>query len=172
MKMLRLATSLLALAVAATLFGQEAAQAPPPSKGFDAQACAKHCQEMAAAHQKAMDAAKAARDKHDAAWKDIKAQLDAARTAKGDKKVAALQAVIEKLLAFHETMMEGGGMGMGPHPMGGHHHGGMDCCAGMGEKMDCCAGMSGGKMDCCAGMDGGAGMAKGEMHCGAEAGGK
>ena len=57
----------------------------------------KHCKEMAAAHQKMMDSQKAMKEKHDAAWKEIEAELDTAKKATGEKKVAALESVVEKL---------------------------------------------------------------------------
>ncbi len=111
----------------------------PAAPGFDAQACARHCQEMAAAHQKMMDAQKAMMEKHQAAWTEIQTQLDAARKARGEKKVAALESVLEKLIAFHESMQKG----MGDSPMMGGmmmsgHGGMMGCCgeAGMGMKME------------------------------------
>jgi hypothetical protein len=134
---------LLAAAVAA-------AQTPGPAParpGFDSDACMKHCQEMAAAHQKMMDSQKAMKEKHDAAWKEIEAQLDAAKKAKGDKKVAALESAVEKLVAFHAEMQRSMGQGM-PMMMGGmaghemncagmdHEKGGMaDHHAGMGHEM-------------------------------------
>ena len=68
----------------------------------------KHCQEMAAAHQKMMDSQKAMKEKHDAAWKEIEADLDTAKKANGEKKVAALESVVEKLVAFHGEMSRPG----------------------------------------------------------------
>jgi len=134
---LRVSISLMALAIATSLGAQEKTPAAP---GFDAQTCAKHCQEMAAAHQKMMDDHKAMMEKHEAAWKDIQAQLDVAKKARGDKKVAALETVIEKLLAFHQSMQMA--MADSPMPRGGMAHGGMmGCCGaagmGMGMGMDC-----------------------------------
>jgi len=133
----------LALLLAGAVGAQEAKA--PAAPGFDAQACAKHCQEMAAAHQKMMDAQKAMMEKHQAAWKDIQTQLDAARKARGEKKVAALESVLEKLVAFHESMQkEMGGSPMMGGMMSGHG-GMMGCCGeagmgmgmGMGMPMDC-----------------------------------
>jgi Skp family chaperone for outer membrane proteins len=130
---LRISISVLVLTVAAMLGAQEKT---PAAAGFDAQACAKHCQEMAAAHQKMMDAQKAMMEKHQAAWKDIQAQLDIAKKARGDKKVAALEAAIEKLVAFHESMQKA--MAESPMMM---HGGMMGCCGpdgmGMGMGIDC-----------------------------------
>jgi hypothetical protein len=131
----------MALLLAGAVGAQEAKA--PAAPGFDAQACARHCQEMAAAHQKMMGAQKAMMEKHQAAWKDIQTQLDAAKKARGEKKVAALESVLEKLVAFHESMQkEMGGSPMMGGIMGGH--GGMrGCCGeagmgmGMGMPMDC-----------------------------------
>ena len=111
----------------------------------DAEDCAKHCQEMKASHQKAMEA-------RQAAWKEIEAQLEIARTARGDAKVAALQSAVEKLVAYEgsapkaaaECPMMGGTMHGKGHAAGG----GMDCCG---------AGMKG----CC-----GKGGAAADHHCG------
>ena len=105
------------------------AQQPASS---DADACAKHCQEMKASHQKAMEA-------RQAAWKEIEAQLEIARNARGDAKVAALQSAVEKLVAYEgsapkamdECPMMGGSMSMGGHGHGNGH--GMACCAGSGS---------------------------------------
>jgi hypothetical protein len=134
---LRIAVSLAALLVAGAAFAQQ-------QPAFDPEACAKHCQEMAAAHQKDIDARKAQMEKRQAAWKEIEAQLDAAKKARGDKKVAALESAIEKLVAFQASApgpmgdcpMMGGtmpGHGHGHGPMAG---GGMACCSGSGSH-DC-----------------------------------
>jgi len=113
------------------------AQDKPPSTMADE--CMKHCRQMADMRQKAMDERKARMDKMDAVFKEVHADLDAARAAKGDKKTAALQAAIEKMVSFHESMrsemgaMPGMGMGMGMgHPM----MMGMGCCGGMAMS-DC-----------------------------------
>jgi len=128
---LRFAVPLAALIAVTAVRAQEA-------PAFDPEACAKHCQEMAAAHQKAMDARKARMEERQAAWKQIEAQLDAAKKARGDKKVAALESVVEKLVAFHASApgpMDGCPMMGGPGPMAG---GAMGCCgAGWGMK-GCC----------------------------------
>ena len=140
---LRISIWSMALLLAGGAVGAQEAKTPA-APGFDAQACARHCQEMAAAHQKMMDAQKAMMEKHQAAWKDIQAQLDAARKARGEKKVAALESVLEKLIAFHESMQKG----MGDSPMMGGmmmsgHGGMMGCCGeagmgmGMGMPVDC-----------------------------------
>jgi hypothetical protein len=100
----------------------------------------RHCKEMSQARQKMMDGRKAAAQKRDAAWKAIRADVDSARTLRGDKKVAALESALEKLLAFHESMQESMGMdhgmmGMG-HPMDAMDHGmmGMDDCPMMQKE--------------------------------------
>jgi len=136
MKKSRLPVVLLALLVA----GAVAAQQPPApasaAPGFDPEACMKHCKEMAEAHQKMMDSQKAAKEKRDAAWKEIETQLDVAKKARGDRKVAALESAVEKLVAFHGEMQRSMGEraprmmgGMEGHPMGGpamgHEMGGM-----------------------------------------------
>lgn len=138
---LRISIWSMALLLAGAVGAQEAKT--PAAPGFDAQACARHCQEMAAAHQKMMDTQKAIMEKHQAAWKDIQAQLDAAKKARGEKKVAALESALEKLIAFHESMQKE----MGASPMMGHMMKGgmMGCCGeagmgmemGMGMPMDC-----------------------------------
>jgi hypothetical protein len=148
----RIFTLCFILIAAAAAFAEPEKGATAP--GFDADACAKHCKDMAAAKQKMMDEHKAMMDKHAAAWKEIQASLDEAKKSKGDKKVAALETAVEKLVAFHESMMSkmGGGPmghammpgcgGMG-HPMGDRHDmhgkmgGMMDCCAGHGMHHDC-----------------------------------
>jgi len=131
MTVLRVRFGLLALLACSVL----AAQQPPaaaPNPGFDADACMRHCKEMGQARQKMMDERKAMMEKRDAAWKEIRAQVDSARNLKGEKKVAALESALEKLLAFHESMQQSmsSGMGMGM-PMGP----GMGM--GMGMGMDC-----------------------------------
>jgi hypothetical protein len=144
MKKSRLPVVLLALLVAGAVAAQQ-----PPAPAFDSEACMKHCKEMAESHQKMVDSQKAAKEKRDAAWKEIETQLDVAKKARGDRKVAALESAIEKLVAFHGEMqrsmgerapgMMGGMMG---HPMGspgmGHEMGGM-MGHGMGMGMcPCC----------------------------------
>ena len=123
-----------------------AAAVAQPGPGFDPEACAKHCREMAAARQKAMDACKARMDERQAAWKEVQAALDAARTARGDKKIAALESAVQKLAALHASepgAMAGmadcpmmGGPGHGPRHMAGGAMGG--CCAG--ATGHCCGG--------------------------------
>src|SRR5512135_1674140 len=106
---------------------------------MDPDACAKHCREMAAAHQKAAA-------ERQAAWKEIESQLQAAKSAQGEKKVAALESVVEKLVAYHASMQSGpAGCPMAGHPMA--------CCAGdahggghagmMGHHPDHCPMMKG-----------------------------
>lgn len=116
-------------------------KAPPPP-GAMAEECMKRCRQMAEARQKAMDAQKARMEKMEATFKEVRAQLDLAKNAKGEKKVAALEAAIEKLVSLHESMHEqmqgmpgmGPGMMMGPHPtmmgMG-------SCCPEMAAMSDC-----------------------------------
>jgi hypothetical protein len=135
----RLSIVLLALLAAAVVAAQQ--PGPAPAKAFDSDACMKHCKEMAEAHQKMMDSQKAMKEKHDAAWKEIQAQLETAKKARGEKKVAALESVVEKLVAFHGEMQRSmgermpgmmGGM-MEHHPGMGHEMGGMmgcPCCQG------------------------------------------
>lgn len=134
----RFAVSLAALMTASLVYAQE-------PKAADPEACAKHCQEMKASHQKAMDA-------RQAAWKEIEAQLEVARKASGDQKVAALESAVEKLVAFQapapHAMADCPMMGGSMHGKG-HAGGGMDCCGGEGMK------------GCC----GGAGAAAGPHHC-------
>ncbi len=155
---------LAALLVGAAAWAQEK---PAPRAGFDAEACAKHCREMAESRQKAMEGRKAAADRMAAAWKEIRASVDEAKKARGDRKVAALETALDRLVTFHEQMMSArpampgmGGMACcagdepGSHPMmhGGHGgHGTADCCGGMADMGDCCAGMHGsaGKPDDC-----------------------
>ncbi len=140
----RLPIGLLALFVAAALAAQQPPAPAPAGPGFDSDACMKHCKEMAEAHQKMMDSQKAMKEKHEAAWKEIQAQLETARKARGEKKVAALESAVEKLVAFHGEMQRSMGErmpgmmgGMAGHPMGG---------PGMGYGM---GGMRGhGMMDC------------------------
>jgi len=95
--------------------------------------CMKHCRQMAEMRQKAMDERKAHVDKMDAVFKEVRADLDTARAAKGDKKTAALQAAIEKLVSFHESMRGEMGAGMDHHSMMGMG----SCCAGMAAMNDC-----------------------------------
>jgi hypothetical protein len=121
---LRFSVILLALIVASAIYGQEA-------PAMDAEACARHSKEMAAAHQKTMD-------QRQAAWKEIEAQLEVARNARGDKKVAALESVVEKLVAYHASMP---GAAAGCPMMDGHGHGPM-----AGRAMECCGGQMKG---CC-----------------------
>ncbi len=142
----RFSIVLLALLAAAVVAAQTPGSAPKPA--FDSDACMKHCQEMAAAHQKMMDSQKAMKEKHEAAWKEIEAQLDAAKKATGDKKVAALESAVEKLVAFHGEMQKSMGEGM-PGMMGGMAGHPMDCP--MGHEM---GGMAGHTM-------GGPGMGQG-----------
>ncbi len=132
MPKLRFAIPLAALLAVAVVRAQQ-----PPSG--DPETCAKRCQEMKASHQKAMEA-------RQAAWKEIEAQLEIARNARGDQKVAALESAVDKLVAYEasaphamaECPMTGGTMpGHGPGPGHGRGHGpmagaGMACCARSG----------------------------------------
>ncbi len=138
-----------ALAATAALLAASAAMAqekPAPPKGFDPAECAKRCQEMAAAHQKMTEARQAAKERHEAAWKKVRADLDAAKKATGNKKVAALEDAIETLVSLHEEMASsmkdgvcpmcgmrfGAGHRMGPRAMMGH-----GCCDDMEPPPDC-----------------------------------
>ncbi|HYX21686.1 MAG TPA: hypothetical protein VFA98_12650 [Thermoanaerobaculia bacterium] len=97
------------LFLANTLIGQQ------PS-AMNSEACAKHCREMAASQEKAVAERKAA-------WKEIEAQLQTAKNAQGDKKIAALESAVEKLIAYQaSTPAEPSGC-----PMAGHA---MACCGG------------------------------------------
>jgi hypothetical protein len=140
--MFRFKTMILASLVlrAAVAWGQEKSPAAPMDD-----ACAKHC-------QRGMGDRKAMMEKNAAAWKEIRAAVDAAKNAKGDQRVADLETALDHLVAFHETMMAGSG---GPMP-GMPGMGGKSCCGGMGEEASangagCCAdGKSIG--DCCGDM--------------------
>ena len=119
---------------------------------FDADACAKHCREMAAARSKNVEACKARVQQRDVAWKDIEAQLQLARTSRGDKKVAALESAVEKLVAYNAAAP--GAMAAMDCPMMGDHAMKSACgaehmkSAAGGGRNDCCAGAM---MDCCGG---------------------
>jgi hypothetical protein len=154
----------LSIGVAILLAGALSAQ-EKATPGFNADACAKHCQEMAAQRQKMMDAGKAAAETSAAAWKEIRASVDAAKTARGEKKVAALESALDRLVEFHERMMggmpgmkgmrEAGRPGMaccgaetaGQHSLAQDGPGMAGCCGGAAEccnarlaMADCCAG--------------------------------
>jgi hypothetical protein len=117
-------------------------------------ACAKHC-------QKGMGDHKAMMEKNAAAWKEIRAAVDDAKQAKGDRKIADLEKALDRLVSFHESMMAG----MGPMagmpgmdcggPMEGDHRmaHGAECCGGMQAMKhaspDCCGGKPA-MADCCA----------------------
>jgi hypothetical protein len=136
MSKLRLVVSAsLVLLVASAAFSQD-------STAFDPEACAKHCREMAAARAKGAEAREALMKQREAAWKEIEAQLQVARTSRGDKKVAALETVIEKLMAYHASMPAG----MAGCPMMGGHTMAPGCCAEHTKH-----GAGGGTKDCCAG---------------------
>ena len=126
----------------------------------DADACAKHCREMAAARSKNVEACKARVQQRDAAWKDIEAQLQLARTSRGDKKVAALESAVQKLVAYNASAPAA----MADCPMMGDHAMKSGCGAGHmksaagGGMNDCCAGAM---MDCC----GGGAHAASSHHC-------
>ena len=129
------------------LTGIALSQEPP---AFDADACAKHCREMAAARSKNVEACTARAQHRDAALKDIEAQLQLARTSRGDKKVAALESAVQKLVAYNASAPAA----MADCPMMGGHAMASGCCAnhmksaaGAGMN-DCCAGAT---KDCCGG---------------------
>jgi hypothetical protein len=133
---IRTGAVLVTLLASSLLIGQDSA--PPPAMGD----CMKHCQEMAAAKQKAHEAQMAAQEKMDAAFQEVRAELATAKTAKGEKKVAALEAALEKLVAFHDAMhaqMQAAGPGgMGHGAMGHMGHGSMgSCCGAMAAVSDC-----------------------------------
>lgn len=142
--MIRLKTTILAslLLGAAAAWAEDKALAPAP---MSSDACAKHCAEMAARHSKGMADHKAMMEKNAAAWKEIRAAVDDAKKARGDRKIADLETALDRLVSFHESMMAGG-------PMPGM--GGMDCCGDMHAAkhgaMDCCGGAEKTAMaDCC-----------------------
>lgn len=144
MNRFRMILGILMLLGAVAAIAQNESSAPPPP--FDAEACAKHCREMAASRQKMMDEHKAMMDKTAAAWKEIRASVDAAKKARGEKKVAALETALDRLVAFHEermSQMAGGPMGHGMMMPGCEMMG-----RGMGHGMDCCAGHPGMPADC------------------------
>lgn len=125
--------------------------AAAPAAKMDPDACMKKCKEMKAEHAKMAEAQKAGRAKQDAAWKQIEADLASAKTATGEKKVAALESVLDKLVALHGEMRQAEGGHAMMAGMDGH---GMDCCAGKGgAAMASMSGkaMDGKAMDCCAG---------------------
>jgi hypothetical protein len=97
------------LFLANALIGQQ-----PPA--MNSEACAKHCREMAASREKAVA-------ERQAAWKEIEAQLQAAKNAQGEKKIAALESAVEKLVAY-QASTQAGPAGC---PMAGHA---MACCGG------------------------------------------
>lgn len=143
---MRLVSAAAALLVAAAALAQEKA-APPPA--FDADACAKHCKEMAERRQKMMDDRKAMSDKTADAWKEIRAAVDQAKKARGEKKVAALETALDRLVAFHEQMMAGK---PGMPGMAGMH--GMSCCGGGSADHPMMHGGPGGMAGCCGDMHG------------------
>jgi hypothetical protein len=112
---LRFPVLVMALIAASAVYGQDAPAMDPAT-------CAKHGGEMAAAHQKMME-------QRQAAWKEIEAQLEVARNARGDQKVAALESVVEKLVAFQAPAMGDCPM-MSGHGPGHMAKGSMDCCGG------------------------------------------
>ena len=123
--------------------------AAAPAAKMDPDACMKKCKEMRAEHAKMAEAQKAVRAKQDAAWKQIEADLASARTATGEKKVAAMESVLEKLVALHGEIRQAEGAHGMIAAMDGH---GMDCCAGKGgTAMASMSGKDGKAMDCCAG---------------------
>jgi hypothetical protein len=97
------------LFLASALSGQQ-------TPAMDPEACAKHCREMVASREKAAG-------ERQAAWKEIEAQLQAAKTAQGEKKVAALESVVEKLVAYQASTTAG----PAGCPMASHE---MACCGG------------------------------------------
>jgi len=90
--------------------------AGPQSPAMDPAACARHCREMAASQEKAAA-------ERQAAWNEIEAQLQAAKNAPADKKIAALESVLEKLVAYQAST-----------------HAGPAGCPMAGPAMACCGG--------------------------------
>ena len=76
------------LAAAGAAWAQDKAVSAP---GFDADACAKHCQGMAASHQKIRESHRAMEAKTASAWKEIRAAVDEAKKARGEKKIARIR---------------------------------------------------------------------------------
>jgi hypothetical protein len=97
------------LFLATALSGQQ-------TPAMNPEACAKHCREMAASREKAAA-------ERQAAWKEIEARLETAKKAQDEKKVAALESVVEKLVAY-EASTPAGPAGC---PMSGNA---MSCCGG------------------------------------------
>jgi len=126
-----------ALLIATSLSGQDKT---PPAGHAEMSDCMKHCQQMASARQKAEETRIAARQKMEATFQEVRAELDTARSARGEKKVAALESALEKLVSFHESMhaeMESA-MAGGPGRMGHMGMGmGMTCCGAMAAMEDC-----------------------------------
>jgi len=113
--MKRIAIAVLISLAAVVASAQQSAAPAAGSQKMDHDACMK------------MDSADAqARAKDDAAWKAIQADLAAAKASTGDKKAAALEAALEKLIALHNEMWQTEHAGMAPAAS----HGAMDCCAG------------------------------------------
>jgi hypothetical protein len=153
--MIRLKGTILAsLLLGAAVMGAQ--DKTPPAAPMTADACAKHCAEMAARHSKGMADHKAMMEKNAVAWKEIRAAVDDAKKARGDRKIADLETALDRLVSFHESMMADGPMaGMGGMAccgeMGGSHpmaHG-MACCGGKKAMADCCAHESHGMSDDC-----------------------
>ena len=119
---------------------QQSAAPAAGSEKMDHDACMK----MGSAHASESQA------KHDASLKAIQADLAAARTATGEKKVAALEAALNKLIALHGEMHSAG-------MAEASNHGTMECCAG--KEGAAKASMSAKKMDCCADHEGSAAAA-------------
>jgi len=143
---IRWVLALSALLVCGSVLAQEKSSPAPDAPGEMTDMCLKHCREMAAAHQKTMAEHKAMMDRRDAAWKEIRAGIDAAKKAKGEKKVLALQDALDKLVAFHEDMMKTTASGSTEGMMGhGMRH-------GMGMRMERKNGCPGMMEDCGGGM--------------------
>ena len=128
--MMRLKTMILAslLLGAGIAWAQEKSPAPAPM----GDACAKHC-------QKGMGDHKAMMEKNAAAWKEIRAAVDAAKKAKGDRKIADLETALDRLVSFHESTMAG--MSATPGMAGMDCGGGMGADHSMARGMDCCGDM-------------------------------
>ena len=105
----RFSVAVASLFLANALAGQQ-------SPTMSSEACAKHRREMAASHEKAAA-------ERQAAWKEIEAQLQTAKNAQGEKKIAALESAVEKLVAYQAST-----------------HAGPDGCPMASHAMACCGG--------------------------------
>ena len=138
--MKKIAIGVLISLAAVVASAQKAAAPAAGSEKMDHDACMK----MDSAHSSEAQA------KHNAALKAIQADLAAAKTATGEKKVAALEAALNKLIALHGEIHS-------TEMAEASNHGTMACCAG--KEGAAKASMSEKKMDCCAEHEGSAAAA-------------